>query len=54
MKHAKHKMTKAGKVMAEYYRGTLKSGSGHAVVKPSQAKAIAMSEQRRAAAKRRR
>jgi hypothetical protein len=31
-------------VMGEFKRGTLHSGSGHIVKKPSQAKAIAMSE----------
>lgn len=39
---------KAAKVMREFHRGTLRSSSGEKVTKPSQAKAIATSEQRRA------
>ena len=38
------KQTKVSKVMREFHAGTLKSSSGHKVTKPSQAKAIAMSE----------
>lgn len=43
---------KASKVMREFHRGTLRSSSGKKVTKPSQAKAIAMSEQRRVRRKR--
>lgn len=41
---------KAGKVMSEYDHGRLHSGSKHGpiVTNPKQAKAIAMSEQRKA------
>ncbi len=42
---------KAGVVMREFYHGKLRSGSGQKVTKPAQAKAIAMSEQRRAQGK---
>ncbi len=44
---------KAAKVMREYAHGTLHSGSkkGPVVTKPAQAKAIAMSEARRASHK---
>ena len=38
------KRRKAAKVMREYHEGELYSSSGHKVTKPSQAKAIAMSE----------
>ena len=45
---ARKPTTKAGKkvakVMGEFKRGTLRSSSGQKVTKPSQAKAIAMSE----------
>ena len=40
----KGKQRKVGKVMREFYAGTLRSGSGGKVTKPAQAKAIAMSE----------
>ena len=39
---------KVAKVMREYSKGTLKSGSGKKVTTPAQAKAIAMSEGRKA------
>jgi hypothetical protein len=39
---------KAAKVMREYSKGKLKSGSGEKVKSPQQAKAIAMSEGRKA------
>ena len=39
---------KVAKVMREFKRGSLKSGSGHRVTKPKQAVAIALSEQRKA------
>jgi hypothetical protein len=39
---------KVGVVMREFARGTLRSGSGHVVTNPQQAKAIAMSEGRAA------
>ena len=42
MKHGKH--SKVEKVMGEFKRGTLRSGSGAKVKKRSQAVAIAMSE----------
>lgn len=48
---------KISRVMGEFKRGTLRSSSGRKVTKPAQAKAIALSEQRRAdkqTAKRRR
>jgi hypothetical protein len=54
---AKTKMQrKIGKVMREYSHGTLHSGSKHGpkVTSPAQAKAIAMSESRKAAHKGRR
>ena len=35
---------KVARVMREYSKGTLKSSAGSKVMKPSQAKAIAMSE----------
>ena len=38
------KRRKAAKVMREYHAGDLYSSSGQKVTKPSQAKAIAMSE----------
>ncbi|MDX1555813.1 MAG: hypothetical protein R3212_07295 [Xanthomonadales bacterium] len=38
------KRRKAAKVMREYHAGELRSGSGHKVTSPAQAKAIAMSE----------
>jgi hypothetical protein len=41
------KQIKAGKVMREFHHGALHSSSGHKVTNPAQAKAIAMSEQRR-------
>jgi hypothetical protein len=41
------KTTTAGKVMREFAHGQLHSSSGQKVTKPAQAKAIAMSEQRR-------
>lgn len=43
---------KASKVMREFHRGTLRSSSGKKVISRDQAKAIAMSEQRRARRKR--
>ena len=43
---------KAAKVMREYHKGKLKSGSGQKVTSPEQAKAIAMSEAREAVKKR--
>jgi hypothetical protein len=39
---------KVAKVMREYSKGKLKSGSGQKVKTPEQAKAIAMSEGRKA------
>lgn len=42
------KRNKFAKVMGEFKRGTLKSGSGKKVTKRSQTKAIASSEQRQA------
>ena len=39
---------KVAKVMREYSKGKLKSGSGQKVTSPAQAKAIAMSEGRKA------
>lgn len=47
------KKTKAGTVMKEFYAGELHSGSkkGPKVKNPKQAKAIAMSEQRKAGGK---
>lgn len=42
---------KVGKVMGEYKRGTLHSGSDRKVTDPAQAKAIALSEARRAGAR---
>ena len=39
---------KVAKVMREYSKGTLKSSSGKKVTTPAQAKAIAMSEGRKA------
>ena len=44
---------KVEKVMGEFKRGSLKSGSGHKVTDPKQAKAIALSEQEKASRKRR-
>lgn len=46
---------KIGKVMGEFKRGTLRSGSasGPKVTNPAQAKAIALSESRRTGPKRR-
>jgi len=40
--------SKVAKVMREYSKGKLKSGSGAKVKSPAQAKAIAMSEGRKA------
>lgn len=42
---------KIATVMGEFKRGTLHSGSGEIVSKPSQAKAIALSEARKRGAK---
>lgn len=41
---------KVGKVMGEFMRGKLKSSSGKKVTHPAQAKAIALSDARRAGA----
>ena len=50
MKASSKGAKKAGKVMREFSRGELHSGSKHGpeVTKPAQAKAIAMSESRKA------
>ena len=45
---------KVEKVMSEFKEGSLKSGSGHKVKSRDQAVAIALSEQRKANAKKRR
>lgn len=44
-------MYKVGKVMGEFKHGTLRSGSGQKVTNPAQAKAIALSEARKAGAR---
>jgi hypothetical protein len=45
-KYSKKASKKVGKVMKEYYAGSLKSSSGSKVTSPAQAKAIALSEAR--------
>ena len=44
---------KVGKVMGEFKRGTLRSGSGKKVTNPAQAKAIALSYKKGGAVKKR-
>jgi len=50
----RRKQGKVATVMGEFKRGTLKSSSGKRVTSAAQAKAIALSEQRRADVRRRR
>ncbi len=47
----KNPKAKIGKVMREFHSGTLRSSSGAKVTNPAQAKAIGLSEARRAGAR---